>query len=357
MTVTTVGAPRSESIAQSPAPVPRPSGPLSDAVLGVLRSTSDDVADGRLRDLAADVPTSVLDDRDAQVALWCLYELHYRGIAGVDERWEWAPGLLTLRAALESSFESELRAAVSGVPEEFASVYATAGPVAAFESVDRVLPGAGASRFVQSRVTLEQWREFLVAKSIYQLKEADPHSWAIPRLSGDTKTALVEIQYDEYGAGRRQEQHSQLFAETMRLSGLDAGYATYVDAVPACVLALNNLMTMFGLHRRLVAASLAQLALYESTSCLPNKHYGVAARRLGLPEDAVYYFDEHVEADAVHEELAMTNMLASHLRDHPADVEVAGFGVAAGTLLDNEVSRRQLACWREGRSFLLEEVG
>ena len=355
-----VGAYEGATAVTAPPPtaprVPRRRGALSDATLCLLAAPPNEVAERRLRTLATRVTGSVVDDRDAQLTLWCVYELHYRGLAGVDEAWEWSPALLTLRGALESAFEAELRAAVGDVPRTFADVSRESGLVAAFEAVDRALPGPGASRYVQRSVSLSQWQELLVSKSIYQLKEADPHSWAIPRLAGDAKTALVEIQYDEYGAGRRGRQHSELFAATMRLCGLDPTYGAYLDAVPVSVLALNNLMTMLGLHRRLVAGIVGHLALYESTSCLPNKHYAVAARRLGVPEDAVAYFDEHVEADAIHEQIAVVNMLGAHLRDHPADAEVAGFGVAAGTLLDNEIARQQLACWREGRPFLLGRV-
>ena len=285
--------------------IPRRRGALSDATLRVLVDPPNEVAERRLVALATRVAGPVLEDRDAQLTLWCLYELQYRGLAHVDERWEWSPAVLTLRGALESAFEAELRRAVGDLPRTFADVSRESGLVAAFDAVDRALPGPGASRYVQRSVSLPQWQELLVSKSIYQLKEADPHSWAIPRLAGDAKTALVEIQYDEYGAGRRGRQHSQLFAETLRLCGLDPGYGAYLDAVPVSVLALNNLMTMLGLHRRLVAGVVGHLALYESTSCLPNKHYAVAARRLGLPEDAVTYFDEHVEADAIHEQIAV----------------------------------------------------
>ena len=34
-----------------------------------------------------------------------MYELHYRGFEGVDERWEWEPSLLALRSVLEDIFE------------------------------------------------------------------------------------------------------------------------------------------------------------------------------------------------------------------------------------------------------------
>ena len=57
------------------------------------------------------------------------------------------------------------------------------------------------SRHVERDATLEQVLEFLAHRSAYQLKEADPHSWALPRLSGGPKAAMVEIQADEYGGG------------------------------------------------------------------------------------------------------------------------------------------------------------
>ena len=56
----------------------------------------------------------------------------------------------------------------------------------------------------------------LMQRSAYTLREADPHSWAIPRLEGRAKAALVEIQSDEYGGGRPQRVHAELFARAMR---------------------------------------------------------------------------------------------------------------------------------------------
>jgi hypothetical protein len=77
--------------------------------------------------------------------------------------------------------------------------------------------------------TLEQFREMFIHRSAYQLKEADPHSWALPRLSGKAKAALVEIQADEYGGGRPERMHAQLFADTLAAVGLDARYGAYVE--------------------------------------------------------------------------------------------------------------------------------
>ena len=100
------------------------------------------------------------------------------------------------------------------------------------------------------KATAEQLREFLIHKSLYQLKEADPHTWAIPRLTGRAKAALVEIQADEYGGGRPERMHSALFARTMRGLGLNDSYGGYVDVVPAITLASVNMMSLFGLNRQ-----------------------------------------------------------------------------------------------------------
>src|SRR5581483_3840709 len=59
-------------------------------------------------------------DDDLHLALYLCYELHYRGLPGVDERWEWEPSLLALRRELERPFERALLDAIplagSGVP-------------------------------------------------------------------------------------------------------------------------------------------------------------------------------------------------------------------------------------------------
>ena len=45
-------------------------------------------------------------------------------------------------------------------------------------------------------------------------------------------------------------------------------------------------------------------SVYEMTSSLPNRMIGDGFRRLGYGEEVTDYFDEHVEADAVHEQIA-----------------------------------------------------
>ena len=213
----------------------------------------------------------------------------------------------------------------------------------------------GLSRYVGSRATREQLLEFLVQRSPYVLREADPHSWAIPRLTGRAKVALVEIQNDEYGAGRPERTHAELFAATMRGVGLDAEYGAYLDHVPALTLASLNLMTLFGLHRRLRGAIVGHLAAFEMTSSVPNRFYGNGFRRHGWG-DLAEYFDEHIEADAVHEQIAAREMAGGLVIEEPELIDDVLFGASAALVMDGWASAPLLAAWQQGKSSLLRPL-
>ncbi|GAB3551152.1 iron-containing redox enzyme family protein [Arthrobacter tumbae] len=293
--------------------------------------------------------SGILADDDLQLTLFCLYELHYGGIDGAHPDWEWEPGPLAVRREIERDFESALRAAVdlpSLEPRDSDGVAAVLFELAAADT------GPSVSRFVAKKATLEQAQEFLIHKSVYQLKEGDPHTWAIPRLNGRAKAAMVEIQADEYGGGRPDRMHSALFARTMRGVGLDDTYGHYVDAVPALTLASSNMMSLFGLHRRLRGAIVGHLAAYEMTSSQPNRLYGNGFRRLGFDEDVTWYFDEHVEADAVHEQIAGRDLAGGLVEAEPELLEDVYFGATAALALDGMLGEHIIATWEKGESSL-----
>lgn len=290
---------------------------------------------------------SALADDDLQLALWLAYELHYRGLAGVPAELEWDPGILAFRQSLESWFLVALHACVPLDPDvPPADVPARLAKLVAEDD------GPALSARLQRTATLQQFREFVQHRSLYQLKEADPHSWGIPRLAGPAKVALVEIQADEYGGGRPERMHAELFRATMRGLELSDGYGDYLDVVPGCTLAISNLMSLFGLHRRWRGALAGHLAVFEMTSSIPNSRYARGLRRLGGSDEAARYYDEHVEADAVHEQVAAFDLCGSLALAEP---ELAGdilFGGAAALLLDAAFARHVLACWEAGRPSL-----
>jgi hypothetical protein len=73
----------------------------------------------------------------------------------------------------------------------------------------------------------------------------------------------------------------------------------------ASTLAISNAMSHLCLRRRLRFAAMGHLAAFEGTSSLPCREMVLGFQRLEFPEPVIRYFDEHVEADAVHEQLAL----------------------------------------------------
>jgi hypothetical protein len=321
--------------------LPEPRGELSEFVIETLEQRPHELPPAPQPD--ADL---LGGDEDFHLALYVLYELHYRGFHHVDEGWEWNPSLLGLRQQLERRFEDALREQIPAeqpapdeVPERLKQLLAEAS-------------GPSLSRFLEMRATADQFREVLVHKSAYQLKEADPHSFAIPRLSGRAKVALVEVQFDEYGGGRPERQHARLFANTMEALGLDGRYGAYLDAIPGHTLAAVNLMSLFGLHRRLRGSIVGHLAVLEMDSTQPNRRYGNGLRRLGFGDAATDFFDEHVEADAVHEALAAYDLAGSLAEENPAIGTDILFGARAMLLLDGVSGRHIMGSFEVGESSL-----
>ena len=289
--------------------------------------------------------TDPLTDDDLHLALFLCYEVHYRSLDGVDDLAEWDPRVLAYRAELERCFHE----ALGGV----ALVAPTSDPVDV--QLRRLIDADGApsvSSFLAREGTVAMYREFLMHRSAYHLKEADPHTFAIPRLRGRAKAAMVEIQADEYGGGEARWMHSTLFARAMRELGLATEEGAYVDQLPGVTLATVNLMSSFGLHRRLRGAAVGHLAVFEMTSCIPNRRYGDGLRRLGFGEEATRYFDEHVEADAAHGAIAANDMAGSLVQEDPDMLRDVLFGATALLALERRWAEHVLPAWRSGRDAL-----
>ena len=330
-------------------------GPICDLVVGMLsRPRSDATPSAEPAEEAARLAVLVADplgDDDLQLALYLCYELHYRSFPHVDPAWEWDPTLLAVRAALEEQFLDALQAEL-GVRE--AADPATVGELLfRLESED---DGVSLSRHLESQAGLEEFREFVVHRSFYQLKESDPHSWAIPRLDGPAKTALLEVQADEYGGGRPERMHSRLFAKTMRALGLDDRENAYLGHAPGETLATVNLMSATGLRRSRRGAIVGHLAMFEMTSALPNRRYGNALRRLGFDAAATDFYDEHVEADAVHENIAAYDLAGGLASQEPQLADDILFGARALLLFEDRLARLLLEAWGEGRTSLRQAL-
>ncbi|MFF3001028.1 iron-containing redox enzyme family protein [Streptomyces sp. NPDC057950] len=282
---------------------------------------------------------------DLQLALYLLYELHYRGFDEVDDDCEWDPDLLRLRRRLETRFLDALQTALPDSPRTVAKAFA---PVLV-EPVD--LSGSLSHR-LETTGELWQLREYAALRSLYHLKEADPHAWVIPRLTGRSKAAMVAIEYDEFGAGRADRIHARLYADLMTDLGLDPTYGRYLDRAPAALLATVNLMSLFGLHRALRGALVGHFACVEVTSSPGSRRLAKAMRRCGAGPAAEHFYAEHVEADAVHEQIVRHEVIGGLLTDEPDLEEDIAFGCAATLLLEDGLATHIHTSWEHKRSAL-----
>ncbi|MEU3619096.1 iron-containing redox enzyme family protein [Streptomyces sp. NPDC006872] len=320
--------------------LPSARGRISTAIIEYLRST------GPLpnsREISSAAP---LGD-DLQLALYLCYELHYRGFADADADREWDPDLLKIRAALEQPFLRTLRDA--------ATVHKLAG-----EALDELLvepvDGTGVSHFLRDEGELWQIREYAAQRSLYHLKEADPHAWVLPRLWGRAKAGMAAVEFDEFGGGRADRVHARLFADLMADLDLNTSYGHYLDAAGAEALAVVNMMSLFGLHRALRGALVGHFAAVEIASSPGSRRLAQAMRRTGAGPAAEHFYDEHVEADAVHEQIVRREVVAGLLEEEPhLDCDVA-FGVEATTYLEDRLAERLLGAWRTGESSLRAPV-
>lgn len=333
-----------------------PAGPIGELLAELLAGPSGEPplsaeeATASAAGLVARVAEPLGDD-DLQRALYVGYELHYRGFPGIDPNWEWSPVLLAARAVLERAFLGALEAAV---PRDGEVDPERVGELL-FE-IEAAAGGPSLSRWVETRASVEQFRELAAHRSLYQLKEADPQSWAIPRLTGAAKSALLEVQADEYGGGRPERMHSHLWARTMRELGLDDRENAYLDRAPGVTLATVNLSSAFGLRRDRRGALVGSLAIFEMTSTLPNRRYGNALRRLGFGPEATDFHDEHVEADAVHENIAAYDLAGGLARQEPELAADILFGARALLHLEDRFARHLLGAWERDESSLLRPL-
>lgn len=317
--------------------LPTPRGPISSALVAHL-------TDGEPLAVPSLRTVDPLTDDDLHLALWCCYELHHHGFEGIDDDLEWDPEVLSFRRSLERVFEAALRSehqagAVPEDPQVALRVIATwAGPPLA-STVAR----EGERSHIQ---------ELAIHRSAYQLKEADPHTWAIPRLSGPGRSAMIEIQADEYGSGVPGEAHCELFAAAMEELGLSSEFGHYVDRLPGTTLATDNLVNLFGLNRRLRGALVGHLALFEMCSVTPMSKYLSAARRVGGLPKLERFYEVHVEVDAHHADLALNRMVGGVVEAEPELAADVIFGAAALGRVEARFAHHILRSWDDGVTSL-----
>ncbi|WP_217585258.1 iron-containing redox enzyme family protein, partial [Microbacterium sp. GbtcB4] len=80
------------------------------------------------------------------------------------------------------------------------------------------------------------------------------------------------------------------------------------------------------------------------------RFYADGLHRLGFADEAAAYFEVHVEADAVHEQIAARDLAGSLAEVRPELLADILFGAGAGLTDGGWAGAHTLGAWTEGRS-------
>lgn len=300
--------------------LPSAVGPVSGALL-------DHLACRAPRRHYVPVPAPVADTeplgQDLQLALYVSYELHHRGFAGVDARWEWDPGVLQLRSRLEEAFGTALRDGVGDVSQ-----------TKAVDEIPRLCTQPSPlAEYLREYGTWAQMREYFVQRSVYRVRTDDASS----------SDGMTPAKFGESAFGATDHAPRRRFAEVLRAAGLDATYLHYLDEASAEALAMVNMMSMFSLHGNLRGAASGQVLATRIAVRSASAGLVDALVRFGAPQPCVQFYRDNVRTGLK----ARCETVGALLDAEPELESEVVLGIRAFELLERRFTTRLLTRWVE----------
>ena len=212
--------------------------------------------------------------------------------------------------------------------------------------------GYSLSQEVLESGDLARFLEVLVHRSVYQLKEADPHTWAIPRLGGRSGAADRDPdgrvrQRPAREGPRRAVRHDAARCRARR------PYGAYLEHLPGVTLATTNLISLLGGRRRLVPALLGHLAMFENTSVGPMARWAALCDRPRLPRRCSSLLRRARRRRRPPRSPRPTaRLVGGLLAECPSAAPDVVFGAAAGGLVESLFADHLRLAWAAGRSSL-----
>lgn len=136
-------------------------------------------------------------------------------------------------------------------------------------------------------------------------------------MSGDMKMALAENYWDEMGLGVLSEMHTLLFNNSAAKLREFSDVGARRLEVPAEAFKNGNLLLMYSLRRQYQPRLLGALAILEHTAPYRFAKTVSAMRRLGMPEEVIYYHDLHIRIDANHGKQLLNRVLLPLIKRSP----------------------------------------
>jgi hypothetical protein len=99
-------------------------------------------------------------------------------------------------------------------------------------------------------------------------------------------------------------------------------------------------------------AAIGHFAATEITSSPGSQRLADALQRMSAPQACIAFYCEHVEADAVHEQVVRTDVVGDLVAREPHLDRDVVFGIKARDVVEDRLAAHLMACWQAGRSSL-----
>jgi hypothetical protein len=155
-------------------------------------------------------------------------------------------------------------------------------------------------RYLREEISLEGYRHLLAIASLDGLVEASRMSRILGGASNEVQAMLIRVLMEEYGNGRYNRKHSTFFAQMMAELNLNTEPEAYFDLAPWELLASINHNFLLTERKRYFLRYNGGLTYFEIVGPSIYQDYTLAARRLGLSDTAMGYWELHIKEDERH---------------------------------------------------------
>lgn len=161
-------------------------------------------------------------------------------------------------------------------------------------------PPSAAGRYFRDVAPPSAYRRLVAIASLDGLVEASQLSRTLGGVTNGIHATMTRLFLEEYGGGKPARKHSEFFRAMLASLGLRTEPEAYLDVVPWEVLATINHSFLLSDRKRLFLRYVGGLLYTEVSVPAAFRSYRTAAERLGLPADAMTYWDLHIKEDARH---------------------------------------------------------
>lgn len=231
------------------------------------------------------------DHRTAMAALLDVYALHLAPLDELDgaERWQHHPRV----AALKTRLEARLRARLDddGTPERVGDAADAMRHLAHDEMMPPIYD------WLAESATRDELVEFISHEGGPDADFDDLVALGQVGLRGLPKLTLGANYWDEMGRGELTAVHTDLHARMADALGVRS---VPVDELPVAALERKALNGYLATNRALQPEMLGSLGLLECQAGPRCRRVVQAMRRVGVPADALPFYEEHATADPRH---------------------------------------------------------